>query len=141
MQCKAAPVFILGLASFLMAEEINPPVAPRIAHQETRHASTVTDNYFWLREKSNPEVVKYLEAENAYTAAMTKDLLPFQDSLYKEMLGRIKQTDLSVPSRQPAISTIREPRKASNTQSSAAAKAAWMPGKRFCSIRTRWPRD
>ena len=58
------------------------------------------DNYFWLREKTNPEVVKYLEAENAYTAEMTRDLVPFQDALYKEMLERVKQTDLSVPSRQ-----------------------------------------
>jgi oligopeptidase B len=77
-----------------------PPVAPRIPHTEMRHGATVTDNYFWLRERSNPEVAKYLEAENAYNAAMTKDLKPFEDALYTEMLGRIKQTDLSVPVRQ-----------------------------------------
>jgi oligopeptidase B len=74
-----------------------PPVAPRVEHQEVRHGETVVDNYFWLREKSNPEVVKYLQAENAYTAEMTKDLQPFADSLYKEMLSHIKQTDLGVP--------------------------------------------
>jgi oligopeptidase B len=77
-----------------------PPVAQRIEHTEVRHSETVADPYFWLREKKNPEVAKYLEAENAYTEAMTKDLKPFQDALYKEMLGRIKQTDLSVPVRQ-----------------------------------------
>jgi oligopeptidase B len=77
-----------------------PPVAPRIPHTETRHGATVTDNYYWLRERSNPEVTKYLEAENAYTAATTKNLKPFEDALYSEMLGRIKQTDLSVPIRQ-----------------------------------------
>ncbi len=60
-------------------------------------AKTVIDDYFWLREKSNPEVAKYLEAENAYTAAATAELKPFEDALYKEMLGRIKETDLSVP--------------------------------------------
>ena len=59
--------------------------------------ATMIDNYYWLREKSNPAIIKYLEAENAYTEAMTKDLKPFEDALYKEMLGRIKQTDLSVP--------------------------------------------
>src|SRR5271169_5799731 len=74
-----------------------PPVANRIEHQEVRHDATVVDNYFWLREKANPETIKYLEAENAYTEAMTKDLKPFEEALYKEMLGRIKQTDLSVP--------------------------------------------
>jgi oligopeptidase B len=76
-----------------------PPAAPRILHQEVRHGETITDNYFWLREKSDPQVVKYLEAENAYTAAVTKNLEPFADKLYQEMLGRIKQTDLSVPVR------------------------------------------
>ncbi len=76
-----------------------PPAAPRIEHRETRHGATVVDNYFWLREKSNPKVKEYLEAENAYTSAMTKDLQPFSDALYNEMLGRIKQTDLSVPTR------------------------------------------
>jgi oligopeptidase B len=74
-----------------------PPVATRIEHQEVRHDATVVDNYFWLREKTNPETIKYLEAENAYTEAMTTDLKPFEEALYKEMLGRIKQTDLSVP--------------------------------------------
>jgi oligopeptidase B len=76
-----------------------PPTAPVHNHREVRHGATVIDNYFWLREKSNPEVVKYLEAENAYTEAVTKDLKPFQDALYAEMLGRIQQTDLSVPTR------------------------------------------
>jgi oligopeptidase B len=76
-----------------------PPVAPQVTHQEVRHGATVTDNYFWLREKSNPEVTKYLEAENAYTAEMTKGVQPFADHLYTEMLSHIKQTDLDVPVR------------------------------------------
>src|SRR5580692_6751854 len=75
-----------------------PPVAPRIEHSEVRHGATVTDDYFWLREKTNSKVVEYLQAENAYTAAMTKDLLPFSDALYAEMLGRVQQADISVPS-------------------------------------------
>jgi oligopeptidase B len=76
-----------------------PPVAPRVEHKVVWHGETVVDPYFWLREKANPEVVKYLQAENAYTEAMTKDLKPFQEALYTEMLGRIKQTDLDVPVR------------------------------------------
>ena len=76
-----------------------PPVAPVKPHREVRHGATVMDNYFWLREKSNPEVTRYLGAEDAYTEAMTKDLKPFQDALYQEMLSHIKQTDLSVPAR------------------------------------------
>jgi oligopeptidase B len=76
-----------------------PPVAPVVPHRETRYGTTVVDNYYWLREKSNPEVIKYLEAENAYTTAMTRGLKPFEDALYSEMLSHVKQTDLSVPVR------------------------------------------
>jgi len=76
-----------------------PPVAPTVEHREVRHGATVIDNYHWLREKSNPKLIKYLEAENAYTLEMTKDLKPLEDALYTEMLGRIKQTDLTVPVR------------------------------------------
>src|SRR5882724_1075998 len=76
-----------------------PPVAARIEHREIRHGATVVDNYYWLRDKSNPQVIRYLEAENAYTGAMTAAIQPFHEALYKEMLGRIKQTDLSVPTR------------------------------------------
>jgi len=85
--------------TLLVGQTPQPPVAPVIEHRETRHGTTVTDKYFWLREKSNPEVIKYLEAENTYTAAMTQGLKPFEDALYNEMLSHIKQTDLSVPVR------------------------------------------
>jgi oligopeptidase B len=93
----AAGVLLIACA---MAQNVPvPPSAPVKPHRETRHGETVLDNYYWLREKSNPEVTRYLEAENAYTEAMTKNLTPFADALYKEMLARIKQTDLSVPVR------------------------------------------
>ncbi len=76
-----------------------PPAAPRHEHTEIRHGVAVSDPYFWLREKSNPETARYLEAENAYTAAVTAPIKGFEEALYAEMLGRIKQTDLSVPVR------------------------------------------
>jgi oligopeptidase B len=87
------------MSSQTTTNTIAPPVAPQLDHREVRHDATVVDPYFWLREKTNPKVVQYLEAENAYTEAMTKDLKPFSDALYTEMLARIKQTDLSVPVR------------------------------------------
>ncbi len=90
-------LILSGLFSAMVVTSQIPPTAPRVEHQEVRHGATVTDAYFWLREKSNPKVAQYLEAENAYTDAMTKDLKPFSDALYTEMLGRIKQTDLTVP--------------------------------------------
>jgi oligopeptidase B len=63
------------------------------------HGYTLTDDYFWLRDKRNPEVLKYLEAENARTEQIMQPTKALQETIYAEMLGRIKQTDLSVPSR------------------------------------------
>jgi oligopeptidase B len=76
-----------------------PPLAKRVPHVTEIHGYTLKDDYFWLREKKNPEVIKYLEGENAYTDEVMKPTKEMQETLYKEMLGRIKQTDLSVPSR------------------------------------------
>jgi oligopeptidase B len=93
---------LLIVSPFLMAEAPPPPTAAQRSHVVVWHGQRVEDPFFWLREKSNPEVIKHLEAENAYTEAMTKDLKPFADTLYKEMLSHIKQTDLSVPTRRGA---------------------------------------
>lgn len=79
---------------------MKPPVAKKEAKVLKIHGYEITDNYAWLRdreEKKNPEIIKYLEAENAYTEANMGEHKAFADNLYKEMLGRIKQTDLSVP--------------------------------------------
>ena len=94
---------LLALAGALVLSGANPaptpPVAPRHDHAQVWHGRTFVDPWHWLREKGSPEVVKYLEAENAYTEATTADLKPFREALYAEMLGRIKQTDLGVPTR------------------------------------------
>jgi oligopeptidase B len=80
-----------------------PPVALTTPKVDTIHGDVLVDNYFWLRDRKNPDVVKYLEAENAYTAAMTKHIEPLHEQLYKEMLSRIKQTDLDVPVRRDSF--------------------------------------
>ena len=80
-------------------EPVTPPVAPMRPRYQILHDEKRTDNYFWLREKSNPEVIKYLEAENAYTAARMRHTEALQETLYKELLGRIKETDTAVPYR------------------------------------------
>jgi oligopeptidase B len=92
-------LMLIGLFSGISLLGQTPPVAPMIERREKRHGITVVDNYFWLRDKSNPKVIKYLEAENTYTEAMTKGMKPFEDALYSEMLSHIKQTDLTVPVR------------------------------------------
>ena len=74
-----------------------PPVA-RIAHKETPlHGVVLVDDYAWLRDKQNPEVTAYLEAENAYAEAVMAPLTGLRDELYQEMLSHVKQTDVSVP--------------------------------------------
>jgi len=93
---------LVSVATGLAAQGPVPPMAKQIEHTSVWHGEKVNDPWFWLREKKNPEVAAYLNAENAYTEAMTADLKPFSEALYKEVLGRIKQTDLSVPVRQGA---------------------------------------
>ena len=94
-------VFLCGAAVLAQGAGVvtRPPVARKAPHETKIHGYTLKDDYFWLREKSNPEVIAYLEAENAYTEEVMKPAKGLQETLYKEMLGRIKQTDLSVPAR------------------------------------------
>ena len=89
----------LATPTMLAQQAAPPPMAEKKPHPTRIHGYTLEDNYFWLREKSNPEVIKYLEAENGYTEAVMGSTKAFQDALYTEMLGRIKQTDLSVPTK------------------------------------------
>ncbi|MDY0078064.1 MAG: S9 family peptidase [Bacteroidales bacterium] len=73
------------------------PVATKKPHELTAHDNTRIDDYYWLNERENPEVIAYLEAENAYTDNVLAHTTQLQQALYDEMLGRIKQTDISVP--------------------------------------------
>jgi len=93
---------VVGLtaAPRLAAQDLTPPTATAKPKIDTLHGEVRTDNYFWLREKSNPEVISYLEKENAYTSARMKHTEVLQQKLYDEMLGRIKETDVSVPFRE-----------------------------------------
>ena len=80
-------------------ESLTPPSAPRRPTLLTTHGDTRVDDWFWLREKENPEVRAYLEEENAWTDALMAPTADLQEQLYREMLGRIQETDLSVPER------------------------------------------
>lgn len=75
----------------------SPPIAKKIAKVDTAHGDIRVDNYYWLRQKTDPEVVAYLEAENKYTEEVMKPTEGLQETIYKEILNRTKQTDLSVP--------------------------------------------
>ena len=98
LACSLAVLLIVGTSvSRLPAQAVSPPTARIVPRIDTLHGEVRTDNYFWIRNKSDPQVISYLEAENAYTASRMKHTEALQKKLYDEMLGRIKETDLSVP--------------------------------------------
>jgi len=74
-----------------------PPIAKKIPQTFEKFGDKRVDDYGWLREKENPAVIDYLKAENAYTESVIGYLKPFQETLYKDMLSRIKETDDNVP--------------------------------------------
>jgi oligopeptidase B len=76
-----------------------PPSAPRRPHVISAHGDDREDPWFWLREREDPEVLAYLEAENEYTEQATAPLASLRGGLFMEMKARIKETDMSVPSR------------------------------------------
>lgn len=78
-------------------EKIKPPVAEKIRKELTIHEHMRVDNYCWLNERDNPKVIEYLKAENAYKEAVLKHTEALQEKLFNEIVGRIKQTDMSVP--------------------------------------------
>jgi oligopeptidase B len=75
----------------------SPPMAPVLPTVRRIHGETRIDDYFWLRNRHDPEVIAYLEAENRYTDAIMRQTEGLQEELYQEMRSRIKETDLSVP--------------------------------------------
>ena len=85
------------LVPTLVFAEAIPPQAPEKPHEITEAGHTRNDPFFWLREKDNPEVLKYLEAENRYTESALKHMGKLQQTLYNEMRGRIQESDVSVP--------------------------------------------
>jgi len=98
---KHVQVFILVCVSiaFLGGEQADgmPPVAQKIPKTDTLHNDVRVDDYFWLRDRNDQAVIEYLNAENTFTEKVMQHTEAFQDTLYKEMLARIKETDLSAP--------------------------------------------
>src|SRR5260370_32780648 len=74
-----------------------PPVAPRRPSVLEAHGDRRIDPYYWLRDRQNPEVIAYLQAENAYTAELMAGLRELEDKLYLEVVGRVQETDYSAP--------------------------------------------
>lgn len=76
-----------------------PPRAKRVPHRLEHHGHVRTDEYYWLRDRENPEVLAYLQAENEYAATLRSHTRELEQTLFDEIRGRIQPTDLSVPFR------------------------------------------
>lgn len=98
-------VIVIGNLVIVAQTDMKPPLARKEPKVLKIHGYEITDNYAWLRDrdKKNPEMIKYLEENNAYTESFMGPHKGLVDTLYNEMLGRIKQTDLSVPVRMGAF--------------------------------------
>lgn len=82
-----------------MTDSVTPPTAQKIPHTRIHHGREFIDNYEWMRDKESAETIAYLEAENAYIEAQTSKLKTLQENIFQEIKSRIKETDMSVPSR------------------------------------------
>ncbi|MFB0910594.1 MAG: oligopeptidase B, partial [Flavobacterium sp.] len=80
-----------------MTENIQPPIAKIIPTELEKFGDLRVDNYFWLKDRENPEVIDYLHKENDYYQKMTAHTNGFQKELFEEMTARIKENDESVP--------------------------------------------
>ncbi len=78
---------------------MEPPIAQRRPVERRLHGETVVDQYSWMRDRENPEVVAYLEEENAYTESMTDHLAPLRERIFNEIKDRTQETDLAVPAK------------------------------------------
>jgi oligopeptidase B len=74
-----------------------PPKAKKVSHELVMHGDVRQDPYYWMNERDNPEVIRYLTEENAYLEKVMAPLKGFRETLFEEMKGRIKETDMSVP--------------------------------------------
>ncbi len=80
-----------------MQREVKTPSAKKIAKQLIKHGDVRIDDYYWLNDRENPEVISYLQEENDYYEALTAHTNDLKESLFQEMRARIKEDDTSVP--------------------------------------------
>jgi len=99
---EAALIAVLSLClpgALTAGDAPQPPVAKKFEHVTELQGEKISDPWFWLRDKPNPDVKAYLDAENAYTDGVISGTEPLQEALYKEIVSHVKETDLSVPYR------------------------------------------
>lgn len=98
----AALTFTIACRSTTTAV-LEPPVAKQVPREIVLHGDRLTDEYFWFRDRENPDLIAYLDAEEAYTSAVMKPAEALQETLFREMAARVDETDASVPVRRGAF--------------------------------------
>ena len=135
------------------SQSLLPPAARQVASVRTFHGDRVADPYAWLASKEDPETIAFLEAENAYTEALTADQEGLRETIFGEIKGRTQETDLSVPvpqgrlvvlppdGRGPAVrAAVPLPGAAGRRarRRSRPGASRWT-ARKSCWTRTRWP--
>ncbi|EGD54352.1 S9 family peptidase [Gordonia neofelifaecis] len=82
-----------------MADRVSPPVAKKVPTERVHHGDVVVDEYEWLRDKDDPEVIAYLEGQNAFVEQETAHLAQLRSDIFGEIKSRVQETDMSVPTR------------------------------------------
>jgi oligopeptidase B len=93
----------LTIACRSTAPTLEPPLAKKVPREIVLHGERLTDDYFWFREKENPDLAAYLDAEEAYTTEVLRPTAALQETLFREMAARVDETDASVPVRKGAF--------------------------------------
>jgi protease II len=115
---------------------VEPPVAEKRPVELTLHGDTRIDNYYWLNDREDPEVIAYIEAENEYLNTMMAHTERLQDRLYNEMRGRVKEDDQSVPYKLDDYYYYIRYEEGASTRSIADDMNRWMPKRRSSLMRT-----
>ena len=124
-----------------MNKTLLPPKAEVIPYQLKKHGDIRIDNYYWMKERLNPEVIDYLERENDYYDKMTENSSSFKKDLFNEMKGRIKQDDESVPYFYNGYWYITRFEKTNNIQYILEEKIPLLQKKKFYLIVIKWRKD
>ena len=114
-----------------MSDRTAPPATKRVESRREFHGDVFVDPYEWLRDKSSPDVIAHLEAENEYADQSTAQLEPLRQRIFDEIKARTKETDLSGPSRFPT-------RRPAGCSSGRSARWPNFPSKRWSTTSGKW---
>lgn len=124
----------------ILQETLRTPVAKIVPKTMEVHGDSRVDNYFWLRDRNDPDTIRYLEEENAFLKATLKHTEALQSQIYDEILSHIKQTDLTVPTKRDNYFYYLRTEEGKQYPIYCQKKDPSTGRKKFCSTAMQWPR-